>query len=78
MCEGSFVEVFTFNFYVNNHTSPSPTWWIVTPLANKVYFYLNLCYETYARITKVNICVAQFVHLHLCFWVMFASCQYVG
>jgi hypothetical protein len=38
--------------------------WSVVLLANAED--LNSCYELCVKITKVEICVASFVHLHLC------------
>lgn len=48
-------------------------WRNVAPLVNEVDFYLNSYHDSCARITKVDIYVAQFVHLDLCLLVALVS-----
>ncbi len=57
----------TLTFCVGRHPFSSPISHVVSHISsNKVDFYLNSCHDFYVWTTKVEICVAWFVHLHFC------------
>jgi hypothetical protein len=53
-------------------------WWSFTPSKNKETFEFLLLFLHDVRITKMDICVAWFVHFQLCLLGEPISCHYVG
>jgi hypothetical protein len=65
---GSILSIFlTLTFCVGWHPLSPPISHVGPHISSKnVDFYLNFCHDFYVWTTKVEICVAWFVHLHLC------------